>query len=314
MDFTECDSNYYYCTTAHNGVISAQDIQTAIGQAMVERQPKVTPVNGGILLAGRYLVEVTTINANGEESGTANPVLFELLEDNKGLELTDFEATTQPYYAVYVSNRNGTELFRQGIIASSTGSVIIYDVDDSTESLDSIGLDKAPYGSLIAYHYGHLFIARDNYLYYSKPMQYGRWSDEDYYEYASNITAVLPCENGIWISTEESGTYWINGKTPDHGKEAPGDFVQIKKITACLDVGSHQRVEPDFIKQVSWGWIATANEGIYLLLDGGQFANVTFDNIKLPNYTSCAGAIIEHDDSINYLSIIKGALVPARSI
>jgi len=314
MDFTVCDGNYYYCSVAHNGVISSAAIQTAIGQAMVERQPRITPVSGGILLAGRYLVAVTTINENGEESGTAEPVLFELLEDGKALELTDFDATTQPYYAVYVSNRNGTELFRQGIIASSTSSVIIYDVDDSTESLDSIGLDKAPYGSLIAYHYGHLFIARDNYLYYSMPMQHGRWSDENYYSYASNITAVLPCENGIWISTQKDGTYWISGKTPDQGAEAQGDFVQIKKITACLNVGSSQRVEPDFIKQVSWGWVATAKQGIYVLLDGGQFANVTFDNIKLPEYSSCAGAIIEHNDSINYLSIISGAVVPARSI
>jgi len=34
MDFTVCDGNYYYCSVAHNGVISAQSIQTAIMAAV----------------------------------------------------------------------------------------------------------------------------------------------------------------------------------------------------------------------------------------------------------------------------------------
>jgi len=34
MDFTVCDGNYYYCSVAHNGVISSESIQTAIMAAV----------------------------------------------------------------------------------------------------------------------------------------------------------------------------------------------------------------------------------------------------------------------------------------
>ena len=309
-DFTICDGDYYYCNSAYSGIIKASTIRSAIGQAMVETQPTIASTSGGVLLAGGYLIAITTINDDGEESGTTTPISFELLEDNKALSLSGFPQTSDSYYAIYASTRDGAELYRQGVISTATPSVILYDIDDGGLPLDSIGITPAPYGELIAYHYGHLFIARDNFLYYSKPMQYGRWSEEEYYEYQSKITAVLPCENGMWVSTEASGTYWISGKTPNHGMEAQGDFVQAKKTNACIFMGSKQRIEPDYLKMTTWGWIATAKEGVLLLMDGGQFTNATWDNLRLPSFTSCAGAIIEHDESINYISIIKGALVP----
>jgi hypothetical protein len=313
-DFVCCDGNYYYCSPSIHGVIKETTLQSLIGQAMVETQPTITYTSGGTLLAGKYMIAVTTLNDSGEESGTTTPVVFELLEDDKALVLSLLPPTTENYYAIYASTRNGTELFRQGVISTATPSVTLLDIDDGGFPLDSIGIMPAPYGELIAYHYGHLFIARDNLLFYSKPMQYGRWSEEDYYEYPSKITAILPCESGMWISTEESGTYWISGKTPMHGMEVQSDFVQNKKTNSCILMGSKQRIEPDYLKMMTWGWIATAKDGVLLLMDGGQFSNATWDNIRLPEFESCAGAIIEHNESINYLSIIKGALVPERSI
>lgn len=316
LDFCECDGDYYFVGNAITGVIRGDSVQQ-FGQDMVIEQPRVAVIDGGALQAGTYLIAVTTLDGFGKESGTVEPVSVVVTEDNSALQLSGFSLPSDsgsPHFAIYLSDTNGNALYRQGIIAINTQTVILTDVDNSTLMLDSFGMLPAPFGRCIAYHYGHLFIASGNVLYYSDTMAYHRWNPANNYTYPSEITAIMSCETGLWIGTRSSGLFWISGKTPSHGREASGDFSQTHKHSACVFQGSEKRVEADAISQTTYGWMITAQEGLFLLLDQGQFFNVSQDNIRLPIARECTGAIMRNNDSINYLAILHGAGIPQRSI
>lgn len=315
LDFCECNGRYYYVGNRISGIIDEQGVKS-FGLDCVPIQPSLTAQSGGALSAGVYQVAITLLDDAGVESGTVAPELI-TVADGQAIQLSNMLVPRDAracYVAVYMSAPNGGELYRQGVVSVGTPVVIIAQIDINSHPLNSIGIMPAPVGQLIAYFYGHLVIASGNYLYYSEKFQHERWNPAKNYPYPSKITAIMPCENGLWIGTESSGLFWIMGKTPRHGMDAPGDFIQAKKHHACVYQGSPQRVEADVIGQPTHGWIATAKEGLFLLLDQGQFANVTFDNIKLPEFLTCASAIVSNDDSFNYLAIIKGAKVPKRSI
>ena len=317
LDFTRANGNYYYVGSSVNGIISGS-VAKIFGQEIVTRQPILTEANGGALLAGNYLVAVTLLDDNGMESGTAEPRLIMLSEDNKAIRLTDLfvpHDARSTYLAIYVSQRDGSELFRQGVIATGMSEVTIYEVDAHTKPLDMVGIFPAPTGQLIAHHYMNLFIAQGKALFYSLPKQYERWNPSDNYQYPSNITALCPCESGIWVGTEKDGLFWISGRQPSHGAEALGDFSQAKKQhTSCPLLGTQQLIPAEFIAggNGQYGYMVTAHDGMILLMDGGQFGNVSQQNVLLPEFNACASAVIKHQDTFNYVAIVSGAKVPAR--
>jgi hypothetical protein len=317
IDFTRANGNYYYVGSEVTGVIAG--VARSFGQEIVTRQPTLSEANGGALLAGKYLVAITLLDDSGMESGTAEPAVITLSTDNKAIRLTDLfvpHDARSSYLAVYVSTRDGSELFRQGIIATGTSEVTVYDIDAHTKPLDTVGIFPAPTGQLITQHYNHLFIAQGKTLFYSLPKQYERWNPFDNYQYPSKITALCPCESGLWVGTEKDGLFWISGRQPSHGAEALGDFSQAKKQhTSCPLLGSQQLIPAEFIAGGTgqYGYMVTAHDGMILLLDGGQFVNVSQQNVLFPEFNGCASAVIKHSDSFNYVAIVSGAKVPARS-
>ena len=216
--------------------------------------------------------------------------------------------------AIYCSAQNGTELYRIATVANGVTTYIITAPNINKSLLGTIGINPAPFGNLINYHYGHLYIANDNYLFYSEPWRYERWQPKNHYRFPTKITAVLPCESGMWVSTVKDGLFWISGKSPNHGLNNLGDMTRFKKHSACLKKSSGQLVEAEYINQPSYGYLATANEGVFLLLDGGQFFNASQLHVTLPRLSGCTGALLKNADSFQYLAILKGAAVPTRTL
>lgn len=317
LDFTECGGNYYFVGDNAKGVIKSNAVQS-LGQRQIEQQPTVTVTDNGNLKAGTYLVAITGLDDDGMESGTTAPVSVTVSTDGKVLLLSNLRIPTDTrttFYAVYVSKRDGEELYRQGIVAVDAGSVSVADVSIEGYALDSVGITNAPFGQFIAYHYGHLFIANGKYLFYSERFKYERWNPSNYYAYESNITAVLPVENGLWVGTED-GIYWVSGKSPVHDKDTQGDFTQVKKQNDVIKRGSAQWVDSQYIGDGASGgaWVATAQTGIFLMNDQGEIFNVSQDFITLPSFDTCAGVTISDSDSYRYVAIIKGTQVPERAI
>jgi hypothetical protein len=319
LDFARVGSNYYYVGNSVNGVI-VNNVSRSFGQEIVTQQPRLSEESGGILFAGTYLVAVTLLDDNGVESGTVEPAVITLSQDNKAIRLSNLflprDTGRSTYLAIYASSVNGNELYRQGVVPVGTSSVYIGDIDVTTKALDTVGIYPAPYGQLIAYHYQHLFIANGNKLSYCLPKQYERWSKLRSYKYPSRITAICPCESGLWIGTEKDGLFWVMGKQPYQGKDAMGDFSQAKKHHySCPMIGSARLIPAEYISggNGQYGYMVTAKDGMILLMDNGQFANVSQPNVTLPDFRVCYSATIKHPNSFNYLAIVSGANVPERS-
>lgn len=311
LAFTEFDGNYAYCGSAVTGIISVTTHKT-FGQSQVNVQPTLAAATG-TMAAGTYLVAVTTLDANGIESGTREPTSITLAA-SKQISLSNIfvsSDTRVTKVGIYCSVCNGSELYRVALINTGTTTYSITAVNENKFPLQTIGVSPAPFGSLISYHYGHLYIANSNFLYYSDAWRYERWRPLNNYRFPTAITAIMPLESGLWISTLKDGLFFISGKIPHQGLNALGDMQRFKKHSACIKRDSARLVNAEFIGNgaPANGWVAVANEGIFLLMNGGQFSVVSHA-INMPEFATCTGTLIDDSDSFKYLAILAGANVP----
>lgn len=315
LDFAECDGNYYYVGSSVNGVIKSSSSKS-FGLPSVATQPTLTQADTGSLLKGTYLVACTFLDSTGLESGTVAPSSITISADGKKIALSNIPVSVNAdvtQVAIYVSTRNGGEMYRQATVNNGVTTANISAITKDSFKCYTEGIYPAPYGSLIAYHYSHLYIANDSRLFYSETKRYHHWRPENHYKLPSTITAIMPCENGLWIATLD-GIYWINGKLPSHGLNALGDFISFKKSDAVMLKGAEQKIPAEYLGTGSYGYITTTDQGIFILADNGQFVNATVENIIMPVFTSCVGAVVDNGDTLNYLGIISGSAVPARTI
>lgn len=317
LSFCKCHDDYYYVCPTVDGFINENSVnQSSIGFEQVDTQPTLAAITG-TLEVGVYLVAVTTLSVDGKESGTVDPLQITLAA-NKKIRLTNIFVSTNDRVdriAIYCSTVNGSELYRQATVANGVTTYDITAVNPHTFPLSTIGITPAPLGNLIAYHYAHLYIAADNFLFYCEKLRYEKWKPQNNYCYPSNITAIMPCLSGMWIATESDGIFWWSGISPKHGNDAPGDVSQTKRHNACIYADSVKEIPAEFVGDGAPlnAWMATAKEGIFLLSDGGNFV-MTSTNINMPVFDNAVGAIIEDSDSYKYLSLLYGVDVPIRTI
>ena len=315
LDFAECDGNYYYVGASVNGVIKSTSSKS-FGLPSVATQPTLTQADTGSLLKGTYLVACTFLDSTGLESGTVAPASITISADGKKIALSNIPVSANAdvtSVAIYVSTRNGGELYRQATVNNGVTTANISTVTKDSFKFYTEGINPAPYGSLIAYHFSHLYIANGAYLFYSETKRYHHWRPENNYKFPSTITGIMPCENGLWVATLD-GIYWINGKSPSHGLNALGDFINFKKSDAVMLKGAKQKIPAEYLGTGSYGYITTTDQGIFILADNGQFVNATVENIIMPVFTSCVGAVVDNGEMLYYLGIISGSAVPARTI
>lgn len=315
LGFAECDGNYYYVGASVNGVIKSTT-HKSFGLPSVATQPTLTQADTGSLQKGTYLVACTFLDSAGLESGTVAPASITINADGKKIALSNIPVSANSdvtQVAIYVSGRNGGELYRQATVNNGVTTANISSVSVNGFSLYSVGVNPAPFGSLIAYHYSHLYIANGAYLFYSEKFRYHHWKPENHYKLPSTITGIMPCENGLWIATQD-GLYWISGKTPKHVLDGQSDFINFKKSDAVMLKGAEQKIPAEYLGTGTHGYIATTDKGIFILADNGQFINTTVENIALPVFTSCVGATIDNGDVLQYVGIISGTAVPAKTI
>jgi len=315
LDFAECDGNYYYVGSANAGVVKSAT-HKSFGLPSVATQPTLTEANTGSLLKGVYLVACTFLDSTGLESGTVAPVSITIAADSKKIALSNIPTsanTDVTTVAIYVSGRNGSELYRQTTVNNGVTTANITSVNTNNFALMTIGINPAPYGSIIAYHYSHLYIANGAYLFYCEKFRYHHWKPENHYKFPSTITGVMSCESGLWVTTLDA-IYWISGRTPKHGIDGQSDFINAKKSDAVMLGGADQKIPAEYLGTGTHGFIVTTDQGIFILADGGQFVNSTIDHIDMPVFTSNISAVVDGGDSLQYLGIITGSAVPARTL
>jgi hypothetical protein len=301
LDFDYADGAYYFVGQHSKGKISGTTVKS-LGIDRITASPTLTAISGS-MTAGRYIVAITHIDANGVESGTGAFVAIELAA-SKSILLSNIPVSANSrvtHSVIYVSQVNGTELFRNGKVTNGTTTYTITTVANDVIPLTTSNLSSAAYGSIIKYFFGRLYIASDNVIYYSQPKRYEQWDLREYLHYAENVTCILPCTDGMWISAD--GLYWISGRNP-------AEFVQAKKSELKIYSQQSASLIPDHHLNVEgyagYAWSVTCPDGVVILGNDGFFYAASRQIYNLPTGTTDAvGVQVEHTDSYQYVAFLQ---------
>lgn len=146
-----------------------------------------------------------------------------------------------------------------------------------------------PLGHLLSTRNGRMFIAVDNFLYYSEPNTYHAYRlGANFFAFQSRIKMVEAVDNGLWISDSES-LYFLGGNIAPTLQEMP---VQRKMAVYPAIEGTAIKVPASRIGIEGLNGIVivfTTPEGICVGSVDGNLINITEKKIDLPSALSGSG-------------------------
>lgn len=257
----------------------------------------------GTLPVGSYQVTVTFLRGQ-EESGAGMAQTIDLNQQGS-IEVSNLP---QPYdpdvtrIRVYVTNTSGETLYSSATLPVGTMGVHIMALP-SGKKLETQFYEPLPAGHEVCLHKGRLFCARDNVLYFSKPLQYGLYdATEDYLQLASRIDLLKPVENGVFVAAGKR-TYFLRGDSPDdfelrivhaHGA-VPGTGLVIPASTFDFDGLKAGNVAV---------WWAT-NGTMVVGFPDGQISILREAELALPEYSRGAILARRQDGAKQLVSVLS---------
>lgn len=169
----------------------------------------------GTLPVGSYQIALTFLRGQ-EESGTGLAQNIDLTQQGS-IEVSNIPQPHDPdvtHIRVYMTNTSGETMYASATLPVGTMGVHLMALP-SGKKLETQFYETLPAGHHICLFKGRLFSARDNVLYFSKPLQYGLYNPtEDYIELANRIDLLAPVENGIFVAAGKR-TYFLRGDSPE---------------------------------------------------------------------------------------------------
>lgn len=300
LAFSECDGDYYFVGATVSGKVGIG----TFGIDKVLTAPTSAAISG-TMEAGQYQIAVTHVDAQGFESGVGEYTVIDL-PASSSIRLTSIPVSTNPrvlYSIIYVSPPNGKEMYRNGVVANGVTTLDITSFSSAAMPLLTQLFDAAPFGSILRYHYGRLFIAADNQVFYSHGQDYEHFDLRDSLNYPANVTAVCPVEDGLWISAD--ALYFVQGRNPDVFSVQES---QIRKADLHIVHGSDVFIEARNLGVGNYsgsGWIVTTEDGVLALGNSGFMLNMTNVKYLMPDYTTIAATTISGDDSFQYVAVLQ---------
>jgi hypothetical protein len=154
-----------------------------------------------------------------------------------------------------------------------------------------------PLGHIIAYDYGHVFVAQGAVIWYSEPFSLGAFDlARSFLPFEDRITMMRPLLGGMWVSTERQ-TFFLPGRNPrETGPTKTADYPAIESTDTDVDLSKIGSGELNGI-----GAIWTTPKGICLGTPEGQMINLTQRRLNLP--IAVLGAGVCFDD--RYVSTLQ---------
>lgn len=182
--------------------------------------PVCTATSGaGGLFAGTYLVTVTFLSADGEESGAPQAALVQV-PDSGGIALSNIPQPTDgaPIIRLYRSDANGDVMYRAMDIPAGMTTALL-GAQPLGRPLDTQYMSRMPAGAIVRWFAGRLWVVSGNTITASEPLRYGL-------TLLPQNRLTLPGEitmfEGIGDGTPGAGlfvgagdrTYWLAGANP----------------------------------------------------------------------------------------------------
>ncbi len=291
LSYTSIASRIYFSNGVNSGSIVDGKYQ-AWGVARPPFQPTASARSSGDMHEGEYRTAITWLR-NGEESGTGAAVKTTVFAGG-GLLLTDFPTPPSDItaVAVYVSSANGKDLYLQGEYPADISEVSI-SKHISTIPLITQFSNKPSAGSIVQGHYGRVYMASGNFVYYSNPQNYGLFMPNNYWRFSSKVTLMISIPGVMYIGTADK-IYRISNIDAD-GFAAN---TVIKEYGAPIQLNNVD--DPD-------------NEVVYFrsnkgdcIASGEGITEITASNLAMDAYLTADLTLIESDGQKRLIGISQG--------
>jgi hypothetical protein len=190
----------------------------------------------GLLPAGAYQAVLTTLRADGQESGAGIASLI-TLPDNAGVRVS-WPVPPDPAIvevAVYLTEPDGKTLYQAAVVAASNGSVDITSYRTALP-LATQWLDQPPAGQCLAVHRGRIIIAAGNVLFATAALGYEYCDRRDYIPLdGSSITFVAAVEHGLFVGTEQQVYFLAGDRLEDLALKVVVDGAGIARSAVAAD-------------------------------------------------------------------------------
>ena len=266
---------------------------------------------GGDLPDGTYQFVVTNIRNDGQESGASRAGTL-ALSAKGGILLSAIPVATDATIvakAVYVSTRNGSVLFRAGLIANATTTFAIRELGDPAAPLQTQFLSAPPAGDFIGYSGGYMLVADGNRLYPSEAYAPELFDLRKSVPFLDRITMIAPLIDGAWLGTD-SEVIWLSGNTPEAWKFEPKADYGVIPGTASFADGELLGDGSGAGEQTVY---FTTKQGICVGRSGGRMSNLTESRFGFPSQPVGAGIVRRHRGIVQFLTTLNGPETAANS-
>ena len=162
----------------------------------------------GTLPVGTYRVCITHSMTDGEESH-ASTIETLTLTSPGSVDVTLPTATTgTDNFNVYVSQADDDIMQKYSTVSAATASVSITAYPTGRQIRDRAFLRPLPAGDTICFLGGRLLSMKGEFIYYSKPYDYGLHDpDEDYITLGATGSIMIPVETGLFVVADRTWFY-----------------------------------------------------------------------------------------------------------
>ena len=211
LNYVTVNGETFYCSLGDTGKLSWTGDWGLWGFPSPQYQPMLIAASGA-MEGGVYQVAVTFVGSDGYESGTPTAGSITITDGQK-IVLSGIPTNVDSQYVkVYATPVNGTTLYHQMTLPAATTTADLQFLENGA-ALETQFLSAPPVGQFIDYYNGRVYVAQDNYLFYSEPYNYGAFDmGNNYVEYPEKIRFMKALNNGIYVGSDQ--VYFLRGDDP----------------------------------------------------------------------------------------------------
>lgn len=246
-------------------------------------------IGSGDLKSGTYLITTTFVRNGGEESGA--PIYMSItVPDNSSItfDLLDSTDPTVVLKRMYVSDINGEIPYFVGEIDASERVFTLSALPALVYSCRTQGMGPAPAGEVLGLYKGRLYVAQNNYLWYSQPYEFGLFKQmENFLGFSSPVRTFAAVSDGIFIGSDDE-TVFLSGNDP-------AEFTLTQKANYGTIKGTEYYVPNIYLREEGSGeapiWMS--KRGVCVGGNGGAYKNLTGERYILPEGVSSGASLLK---------------------
>lgn len=278
LSYVEYNGNLYFTNRTSLGWVPSTGVSAERVGVPVPDAVELS-AGPGTLTAGKYAVQITLVNARGEEGG-ASPVRFIELPEGGGIRIANLPILAGHTVYVYLSEPDGDWLEWAEELPSGIFPTYVVGQPATGGKLGTQGLEPMPPGEFICWHNGRLFTAKNGAVRFSE----AGWPHlhnpaHGVIPFSGHISFIASVGDGMYVG-DSRGVWFLSGNDPVK-------FSQ-KMVSTCRAVkGSSVMVPPEHFppKMVMATepvavWLSTS--GYVVGMQGGATVELQPHRVKVP--------------------------------